>query len=266
MTRRPPPLTLRTPTTAATPTPDTAATADMSTAVSTRAKAKRAIPTGARAMEAMPATGPTVATAAAMAAIPATEAQAALHGLFDADRLLTCVSCLKRLQGPPSDLPDRLVGAHTAAPSSTTGSVDEVVGLAAGQRPCAICRPDAAFAFAAAWARANGRDTPPSFDEIDAMLSHEGLGRDADDRPPWVAFVDTLPDGAMFIDGAVSTEPQAVRGATMVPWSRDGWGEPVPRSRRRLVTLVTPPSTVMALAAGYRPTWSAPDDDAHQDG
>lgn len=206
---------------------------------------------------------PTARTAPAVPTAAATEpASATYERIFDARRLLGCLGCLKRTAGDPPPLPAWFLGRH-AAPSDAPPSVDEVAVLAAGRRPCADCRPDAAIAFAEAWARGNGLATPPSFEEIDAMLAREGITAEGDGFPRWVAFVDTLPDGAVVVDETVSPEPRAIRGDVMLPWSGDGWGEPEPRSRERLVTLLTPPSTVMALAAGYRPGWH-PDGEGHQ--
>lgn len=197
---------------------------------------------------------------------PAPERRAATYErVFDAGRLVDCLACLKRTAANPPPLPAWFLGRHA---EKRADGIDEVIRLAAGGRPCGECRPDAAIAFAEAWARGNGLATPPSFEEIDAMLAREGIATDGDGVPQWVAFVDTLPDGAVVIDEAVSPEPRAICGDAMLPWSGDGWGEPQPRSRERLVTLVTPPSTVMALAAGYRPGWSTgvDDHDRHQSG
>lgn len=211
----------------------------------------------------MPPTGamPGVTAAATERQLPTYER------IFDARRLLTCLGCLKRSSAAPPPLPDWFLGRH--APSRADAlpeKVDEVTVLAAGRRPCAECHPDAALAFAEAWARGNGLAVPPSFEEIDAMLAREGISTEWGTAPRWVAFVDTLPDGAVVIDEAVSPAPQAIRGDAMLPWCGDGWGEPSPRSRERLVTLVTPPSTVMALAAGYRPGWAGEAEDGHQGG
>lgn len=198
-----------------------------------------------------------------MAATAETESRAASYTrIFDAGRLLGCIGCLKRTADTPPPLPAWFLGRH-ADKLERAAAVDEVTALATGCRPCPDCRPDAAIAFAEAWARGNGLATPPSFEEIDTMLAREGIAGEGDGFPRWVAFVDTLPDGAVVIDEAVSPEPRAIRGDAMLPWAGTTWGEPEPRSRERLVTLVTPPSTVMALAAGYSPGWS-PDGEGHQ--
>lgn len=224
-------------------------------------------PTTPQATPTTPTVTPTAAAETGVEAatgVAATEApRATYERIFDAGRLVGCLDCLRRTADQPPPLPDWFLGRHAEKRAASAPGVDEVAALAAGRRPCADCRPDAAMAFAEAWARGNGLAVPPSFEEIDAMLAREGISSEADGLPRWVAFVDTLPDGAVVIDEAVSAAPQAIRGAAMLPWSGAGWGEPQPRSRERLVTLVTPPSTVMALSAGYRPGWSS-DGDGHQ--
>lgn len=185
---------------------------------------------------------------------------------FDARRLLTCLGCLKRSADDPPPLPAWFLGraASAAGTMDLPAAVDEVVVLAAGRRPCPDCHPREALAFAEAWARGNGLASPPSFEEIDAMLAREGISTSTDAALPWVAFVDTLPDGAVVIDETASPSVHAIRGDVMLPWSEEGWGPPRPRLRQRLVTLLTPPSTVMALNAGYRPGWSVSARDGHQ--
>ncbi|NLE78035.1 MAG: hypothetical protein GX610_00360 [Rhodococcus sp.] len=115
---------------------------------------------------------------------------------------------------------------------------DEAVALAAGHRPCAECRRGRYNEFRAAWGGT------PSADEMDAQLHRERLG----DR--WNAPWESLPDGAFVVhDGA----PALVSGRYVVPWSTAGYGAPIERPPKGSVTVLTPPSTVTALAAGYAP-------------
>lgn len=135
--------------------------------------------------------------------------------------------------------------------------LDEVTALAAGHRPCFECRRRCASDFAAAFARGNGLGEAPCAAHIDKILHAERIDPDGDRRSKklYVAFVDTLPDGAVIASDEPGRQAFAVRGDFVLPWSPEGWGRPMPRPRRRLVTLVTPPSIVMALKAGYRPVW-----------
>jgi hypothetical protein len=47
--------------------------------------------------------------------------------------------------------------------------------------------------------------------------------------------------------------PALVAGQTLRPWSLDGYGPAVSVSPDTSLTLLTPPSIVAVLAAGYRP-------------
>ena len=126
--------------------------------------------------------------------------------------------------------------------------LDEPTALAAGHRPCFECRRADAEAFR----RAFDRKAPPSAPEMDAALHAERLsGRQ---KRIHVAAIEDLPDGAMIErDGAAF----AVRGDRLAPWSFQGYGAPVKRPRRGSVNLLTPPSIVAALSAGYQPRWAA---------
>ena len=98
------------------------------------------------------ATPQALPTAGAMpGAATATETASTYERIFDARRLLTCLGCLKRTAGHPPPLPAWFLGRHaekSCAAEDLPASIDEVVVLAAGRRPCASCHPDAALAFA----------------------------------------------------------------------------------------------------------------------
>jgi hypothetical protein len=125
--------------------------------------------------------------------------------------------------------------------------LDEATALAAGHRPCFYCRRDAAEAFRAAWMQAKGvaRPTAP---QIDAVLHGERLvGRRKRLHEIDVAVRD-LPDGAMI---AMDGTAYAVVAGVAHAWTETGYGPPVAIARAR--TLLTPPSTLAVLQAGYRP-------------
>ena len=125
--------------------------------------------------------------------------------------------------------------------------LDEATALAAGHRPCFYCRRREAKAFRAAWARGNGGETLPA-SAIDTVLHGERLaGRDKR-LHPLPGPVLALPDGAMIAAGG---EGYLVAGGGVRGWSAAGYGEAVPVPAE--VRLLTPPSTLRALAAGYRP-------------
>jgi hypothetical protein len=124
--------------------------------------------------------------------------------------------------------------------------LDEATALAAGHRPCFFCRRPDAEAFRAAWARGNGVP-PPRAAEMDAVLHGERLTGRHKRLHPLPRPTPELPDGAML---AVGAESFVIVGGKALRWSPAGYGER-PESLRG-ARLLTPPSTLRALAAGYR--------------
>ena len=127
--------------------------------------------------------------------------------------------------------------------------LDEATALAAGHRPCFVCRRQAALAFRASFAA--GLDGQPRYAaELDRVLHHERLDGRKKRLHPLLVPVSELPDGAMVAsgDGAYL----AIRGE-LRRWSSASYGEGPQRVED--ARLLTPPSTVRALAAGYRPVF-----------
>jgi hypothetical protein len=127
--------------------------------------------------------------------------------------------------------------------------LDEVTALAAGHRPCFECRRADATAFAQAWAKVQGGEVPRA-PAMDVVLQRERLDGRAKrtHRMP----IDDLPDGVVVaIDGAAF----ALRGDSMLRWSESGYEEKLFRPAGTTADVLTPPSIVGALQAGYRPQW-----------
>ena len=122
--------------------------------------------------------------------------------------------------------------------------LDEATALAAGHRPCFFCRREAAEAFRAAWAKGNG-GAKPRASEMDERLHRERLDGGQKRLHSLPAAVAALPDGAML---AVGNAPDPIAGGKALPWSPSGYGASPPPAG---AWLLTPPSTVRALAAGY---------------
>ena len=125
--------------------------------------------------------------------------------------------------------------------------LDEATALAAGHRPFCECRRADALRFRDAWARAAGADPAIAFSELDRRLHGDRLEARGRMRR-WTAAVDALPDGTMV---AVGGAAHLVRGGRLLPWSAGGYGAARERGRGR-VEVLTPPTIVGALAAGYR--------------
>jgi hypothetical protein len=80
-------------------------------------------------------------------------------------------------------------------------------------------------------------------DAIDAQLHRERL---AAPRPD--AGVGDLPDGAFVL---LAGEPWLVRGAALRRWTPAGYADSRPRAQVARAPLVTPPSLVEVLQAGW---------------
>ena len=126
--------------------------------------------------------------------------------------------------------------------------LDEAVALAAGHRPCFACRRAAAEAFRAAWAEAREMDTLPSAPTMDAILHEERLDHRRKRIHPLTMSIGDLPDGAVVArDNMAFT---IVQGRAY-RWSERGYYTAQPLSHAD--GLLTPPSTLNAMLAGYRP-------------
>jgi hypothetical protein len=134
--------------------------------------------------------------------------------------------------------------------------LDEATALAAGHRPCAECQRERFTRFREAWALANpelARSELPGAAVIDRALHAERLGvghyqRDKQKRT-YVEQIDLLPDGAIILLG---DRPALVLGSALLPWGHNGYGAPIARPSAAAEVL-TPRSTVRAIARGYRP-------------
>lgn len=127
--------------------------------------------------------------------------------------------------------------------------LDEATALAAGHRPCFYCRRADANRFREAWMRGNDQIAPPRAPEMDAVLHRERLDAARNKRlHPLPMPMQALPDGTMLTSDRQS---YLVLDTTLLLWTAAGY-RPAPRSPIG-ARLLTPPSTVNALAAGYHP-------------
>jgi hypothetical protein len=125
---------------------------------------------------------------------------------------------------------------------------DEAVSLAAGHRPCAECRRESYNAYRTAWAQGRGVDVP-SAKQMNQQLHGERIVRGTHRRRihelPWAE----LPDGAFVL---LDTSPAVVIGDQLTVWTHEGYRDKRVRPRRGTASVITPPSSVAALRAGYR--------------
>ena len=125
--------------------------------------------------------------------------------------------------------------------------LDEATAFAAGHRPCFYCRRDDANRFRAAWEESH-RVAGVLAPDIDAVLHRERLDRGKKRLHPLPMPPEQLPDGAMVQQAA---ESYLIAQGSALQWSPAGY-----RKARNAIDgamLLTPPSTLRALGAGYRP-------------
>jgi hypothetical protein len=113
--------------------------------------------------------------------------------------------------------------------------LDDATALAAGHRPCALCRR-ADYARVLALTGAAGADM------LDARLDAERTA-----PRPLVATA-SLPDGAFVL---ARGEPHLVLAGAVHRWRPGGYAPPGAPPQR--AELVTPPTLVRVLAAGWEP-------------
>jgi hypothetical protein len=130
--------------------------------------------------------------------------------------------------------------------------LDEVTALSAGHRPCFTCRREAAMRFFACLESEFGGK--PRAADVDVRLHGERLATGARAKPLPLIDLPGLPDGTMIASGSSA---YALRERRARPWSFEGYGTPVALSdlARAPLTLITPPTIMKALRAGYRPVW-----------
>ena len=119
---------------------------------------------------------------------------------------------------------------------------DEALALAAGHRPCALCRRDAYNKYQSA-AEMRGADA------IDARLHVQRVEqrRKRTHLMPWRE----IPEGA-FVE--LEGTPHVVRADCLRPWSaRDGYGDDRARPRMGDAIVLTPELSIRAIRSGYQP-------------
>jgi hypothetical protein len=126
--------------------------------------------------------------------------------------------------------------------------LDEATAMAAGHRPCALCRHADYDQLTEFWS-----DLHPGqqgADAIDAQLHDERVTPRTGERRLHPAPLSSLPDGAFVLRGG---KPYLVLGQALLDWSPAGYISCVRRSRRETATVITPPSLVELLRTEREP-------------
>lgn len=130
--------------------------------------------------------------------------------------------------------------------------LDEPTSLAAGHRPCGQCRYADYHRFLAAWRAGNG-EAPAGLHDIDRALHEDRFDRVLRRQKRRTIALSSLPNGAMVTLDDAPEQAMLVWNAALLAWSPAGYRERLSRPDDRSVLLLTPGSTVKALAAGYTP-------------
>jgi len=123
--------------------------------------------------------------------------------------------------------------------------LDEATALAAGHRPCALCRRADYERWRAAWRVAFGLPEKPAAAAMDKALHAARLERRQQRHHR--AALEALPDGAMI---ALAGQAWLVRGAALLRWSHAGYDQRRKRDDGE-VAVITPAPSVACLSAGY---------------
>ncbi|MCE7989773.1 MAG: hypothetical protein DYG89_52170 [Caldilinea sp. CFX5] len=131
--------------------------------------------------------------------------------------------------------------------------LDEATALAAGHRPCAECQRERFNLFRVTWAAANPQlagTATPTAGTIDNVLHAERLAKAP--RPRLLlSELAQLPDGAFVAPVGEDSAYLVLRGR-LLRWSPFGYEKITELHRGTTVNLLTPPSIVQTLTAGYR--------------
>jgi hypothetical protein len=126
--------------------------------------------------------------------------------------------------------------------------LDDATALAAGHRPCALCRLADFRRLADVLARSH--PTERGADAVDARLHVERLDAATRRRRLHETDLRELPDAAFVLrDGS----PYLVWRSWLLRWASTGYVERLPRPARGGVQAITPPSLVAVLQAGWEP-------------
>jgi hypothetical protein len=125
---------------------------------------------------------------------------------------------------------------------------DEAVAFAAGHRPCGECRRPSYNAYRTAWAEGLGVDLP-SATQMNQQLHGERIVRRTHRRRTHDMEWGDLPEGTFVL---LDDSPVVVAGDHLAWWSaEEGYRGRRQRPTQGNARVITPPSTVAALRAGY---------------
>ena len=126
--------------------------------------------------------------------------------------------------------------------------LDEATALAAGHRACALCRREDYNRLASIWSELHPGQV--GADAIDAQLHSERAAPETRAHLLHDAPLDELPDGAFVLS---DDSPHLVLGSELLLWTPAGYTSRRPRPPGGEARVITPPSLVAVLSAGWQP-------------
>src|SRR5215208_6645329 len=126
--------------------------------------------------------------------------------------------------------------------------LDEATALAAGHRPCALCRRADYDRLVTIWREHH--QGAFAADAIDARLHAERVDAQTRRQRTHAAQLDRLPDGAFVLS---EQEAWLVLADELLRWTPGGYAERRRKSADGAVRLLTPPSLVTTLRGGWHP-------------
>jgi hypothetical protein len=126
--------------------------------------------------------------------------------------------------------------------------LDEATAFAAGHRPCALCRHEDYLRFGAIWRQLHAGQVGAG--AMDEQLQSERMDSDTRRQLRHRSPLDGLPDGAFVVE---DDAPWILVGSELLRWTPGGYTERRPRPTGKEASVVTPPSLVAVLRAGWQP-------------
>jgi len=126
--------------------------------------------------------------------------------------------------------------------------LDEATAFAAGHRPCALCRREDYEHLTTIWHELHPGQI--GADAIDAQLHSERVAPETRAQVRHKAALDDLPDGTIVLRG---DEPCLVLGAELLRWTPAGYAQRLRRPWHEEAVVLTAPSLVAVLRAGWQP-------------
>ncbi|MBP0464814.1 hypothetical protein J5Y09_12910 [Roseomonas sp. PWR1] len=130
--------------------------------------------------------------------------------------------------------------------------LDEATALAAGHRPCHTCRRHALGRFLDCVAAGIALDRRERPGQLDHRLHAERLNGRAF-RGGWPGRLSELPPGTIVTRMGDPSSAYLWVNGSLRRWMPDGYGEPEAGALPADVLVLTPPTVLAALRAGYEP-------------